>query len=279
LSAFSSDSDPAKSHSEQSVPVSILRAMAPVQYRVKDLYKFDYHYANPRTLLRGIADRELIRYAASVDVDGIMGPQRAEAARTLRVRIQNRADAMELGVEIVFVGLQDFHPDQVVAKSFQDVVGAMQEREAVEEQAKGDAIEMLAEVVGNADLALALAEAIQRVSELERNEPSDSAALTEAIRRRDELFDRASGTVSAIIAQARAYRWNRENLWVSKAESFSKELLAYRAAPSVYSYRLYLLALADGLKSVRKVLLATDIDGPPLIMILDQQDEKKFRAQ
>ena len=81
LSAFSSDSDRTESHSEQSVPVSILRAMAPVQYRVKDLYKFDYHYANPKTLLRGIADRELIRYAASADVNGIMGPQRAEAAR------------------------------------------------------------------------------------------------------------------------------------------------------------------------------------------------------
>lgn len=277
-SVFGAGGDSAETHSEQSVPVSILRAMAPIHYRIRDLYRFGYAYSNPERLLRGIADRELIRYAASADVDGIMGAHRAEAARTLRERIQSRADELDLGVEIVFVGLQDFHPDKSVAKAFQQVVGALQEREALEEQAKGKAIEMLAEVSGDADMALLLAESIRRASELKRTEPADSAALAQAVGRRDALFSRASGEVSAIMAGARAYRWNRENAWLSRAERFKSELLSYRASPSVYSYRRYLMALSEGLENVRKFLLATDTEGRTLTFIIDQQNEETFRG-
>jgi len=263
---------------EQSVPVSILRAMAQIQYRIEDLYKFGYGFSNPEELLRGIADRELIRYAASVDVDAIMGAQRAEAAQVLEQRLQERAREIGLGVDVIFVGLQDFHPHKKVADAFQRVVGAEQQRQARVAEARSKAIEMLAKVAGNSEVALRLAEAIRQESALRRSEPAGSAKLAEAVRLRDHLFAQTSGEVSKIMAEAQAYRWQRENEWLSRAERFHNELLAYRAAPSVYPYRKYLAALKEGLEDVRKFLIAADTEGRHLIMILDQQEEETFKG-
>ncbi|UCG34479.1 MAG: hypothetical protein JSU68_07520 [Phycisphaerales bacterium] len=263
---------------EQSVPVSILRAMAPVQYRIRDLHRWGYQFSDPEELLRGLAARELIRYSASADVDAIMGAERTKAAQVLKERLQQRADEMGLGVDIIFVGLQDFHPHKEVAESFQQVVGAMQQREASIAGARSRAIELLAEVVGDSEMAFRLAEAIREANALKRTEPADSETLAAAIERRDRLFAQASGEVSRIMAEARAYRWQRENEWLSRAERFTNELLAYRAAPSVYSYRKYLAALGEGLENVRKFLVAADTEGRNLILILDQEEEETFQG-
>jgi membrane protease subunit HflK len=58
----------------------------------------------------------------------------------LRRRIQARADELQLGVKILFVGLQDVHPPVQVAKAYEDVVGARQKREARILTAQADAV-------------------------------------------------------------------------------------------------------------------------------------------
>ena len=55
---------------------------------------------------------------------------RFEAGKELRERIQARADELQLGVRILFVGLQDAHPPVKVAPAYEAVIGARQKREA-----------------------------------------------------------------------------------------------------------------------------------------------------
>jgi len=50
--------------------------------------------------------------------------------------LQQEADALKLGVKIVFVGVQDIHPPVKVAKSFEDVIGAGQDNQAKLRNAK-----------------------------------------------------------------------------------------------------------------------------------------------
>ena len=66
-----------------------------------------------------------------------------EAASTLRDRIQAVANARELGVHIVFVGLQDIHPPtgSDVAATYEKVVGAGQSRLARILEAEAAAIQ------------------------------------------------------------------------------------------------------------------------------------------
>ena len=70
---------------------------------------------NPTRCCNMIANREVVRYLVSVDLDEIMSQGRSEAANILRERIQAEADKRALGANIIFVGLQDIHPPSNVA--------------------------------------------------------------------------------------------------------------------------------------------------------------------
>lgn len=59
-----------------------------------------------------------------------MSSGRDAAAQDLKRLIQERSDEYKLGVNIVFVGLQDIHPPVKVAPKFEEVVAARQESEA-----------------------------------------------------------------------------------------------------------------------------------------------------
>jgi regulator of protease activity HflC (stomatin/prohibitin superfamily) len=60
----------------------------------------------------------------------LMSIGRFTAGEELRRRIQTRADELQLGVEILFVGLQDVHPPVTVGAAYERVVGTKQTREA-----------------------------------------------------------------------------------------------------------------------------------------------------
>jgi regulator of protease activity HflC (stomatin/prohibitin superfamily) len=45
-------------------------------------------------------------------------------------RLQSEVDALQLGLEIVFVGLKDIHPPVAVASAYQDVISAEEQKEA-----------------------------------------------------------------------------------------------------------------------------------------------------
>lgn len=135
---------------EQAVPVNLLTASIPVQYRVKDLENWYYTYSNPEQLLQQIATREVVRFLVNVDMNSVMAEGRREAATALLENIQKRADALELGVELVFVGLQDVHPPVEVAAAYEQVIGAFQDKEARILQAKGYEAETVPKAYGEA---------------------------------------------------------------------------------------------------------------------------------
>jgi HflK protein len=109
------------------VPVNLLAVNIPVQYCIRDLKKWVYGHTDPARVLENLADREVVRYLINVDINDIMGEGRLAAAATLRQRLQERA--APLGAEIVFVGLQGIHPPVKVAEAFEEVVGAIQEKQ------------------------------------------------------------------------------------------------------------------------------------------------------
>jgi regulator of protease activity HflC (stomatin/prohibitin superfamily) len=111
-------------------PVSLLSVGLPVQYQIHDLEAWAYNYSNAGELLKQLASREVVRYLVGVDVNEIMSTGRFAAAEELQKRIQARADALRLGVRILFVGLQDVHPPVRVGAAYEKFVGSKQKREA-----------------------------------------------------------------------------------------------------------------------------------------------------
>ena len=111
-------------------PVNLLSVGMPVQYQISDIRAWAYNYSNAGELLKQLATRETVRYLVGVDVNEIMSTARFAAGEELKRRIQERADALKLGVKILFVGLQDVHPPIQVGEAYEKVVGAKQKREA-----------------------------------------------------------------------------------------------------------------------------------------------------
>ena len=121
-------------------PVSLITVSIPVQFQISNVLAWAYNNADPTNLLQDLATRAVVHYLAGVDLNEVMSQGRLEAAQTLRDQIQGVADAKQLGVKILFVGLQDIHPPLKVAADYEKVIGAEQTKLAKILDAQADAI-------------------------------------------------------------------------------------------------------------------------------------------
>ncbi|MCB1126615.1 MAG: hypothetical protein KDM81_08985, partial [Verrucomicrobiae bacterium] len=76
----------------QTVPVNMLSVKVPVHYEIHDLEKFAYSAVDAGGVLRDLANAELTRYLASVDLDELMTTGRRQAADALQEGMQRLAD-------------------------------------------------------------------------------------------------------------------------------------------------------------------------------------------
>lgn len=143
----------------RTVPVNLLTVSIPVQFQIRDVLQWAYNHSDPGEVLEGAAGREITRYLVNADLGEIMAEGRERAARELTRLIQARADALELGVEILFVGTQDIHPPVDVAPAYQEVVGALQVKETKILEAEGYAGETLPRALADASNQVLRAEA------------------------------------------------------------------------------------------------------------------------
>ncbi|MDY6913614.1 MAG: SPFH domain-containing protein, partial [Planctomycetota bacterium] len=138
-------------------PVSIIRLVVPVQYRVHNVYDYYRRMQDAERMLEQIASREMVRYCASATLNAPAGEKAADrpeaimtygrrrAAAELKRRIQEEADNLSLGVEITYVGMLAVHPPPEAAPAFQDVLKAERKQDQMRYQAEAEAADMLAE--------------------------------------------------------------------------------------------------------------------------------------
>jgi regulator of protease activity HflC (stomatin/prohibitin superfamily) len=182
------------------VPADLLSVSIPVQYQIKNVNDFAYRHVDAGALLEKVATREVVRYLVGVDIFEIMSSGREKASGDLQRLIQEQADARQLGVKIVFVGLQDIHPPVKVAPSFELVIGTRQEMESTKRKAEGYAARTL---------AIADAEAQKRIFDAQAYAVKKvAAAQAQAVRYTNQL---AGFTASPAVFTNRAFlqAWTR----------------------------------------------------------------------
>lgn len=254
---------------EGAVPVSIVKVNLPVQYKVRDLYAFLYNHRDPEQLLEAICYRELTTFMASSQVevddtqssvaaqgDSLLGAGRDKAKRRLSEAIQEAANAQNLGVEIVFVGLQGIHPPPEVAPAYQAVVGAGQEKEAMI---------LVAEAMRNRQLSL-LAGSVEAANDLHAlaaqyrdAEQSDDPNVVRALGNRlDDAFDQAKGEIFVKLRDAQSYAFEKATEAKATGMRFKDQLKAYIAAPEIYKHELQMTAREKALGDARKYVVLVD---------------------
>ena len=213
------------------VPVNLLTVSVPVQYRIRDVRQWGYQCAEPAALLERIANSEVVRYLVSVEMNSIMSDGRLEAAEVLKKRIQTQADAAKLGVEIVFLGLQDIHPpmgtkEVPVAAAYEQVVGAISEMQAKIHEAEGYRAETL------------------------------PMAAARAVARTNAAYAAATNRVQAALG---------------RRAQFPGQLKALAAAPKVYPQWAYLDALINAIGPARKLVLGVTNTSDVVILNLEDK--------
>ncbi|MHC4807890.1 MAG: SPFH domain-containing protein [Planctomycetota bacterium] len=252
------------------VPVSLVVAAVPVQYRIKDLYSFIYYHSEPEKLLESICYRELTQFAASarIEVDdeadmahNLLGAGRNQAKRVLTNNIQKAAGEAKLGVEIVFLGLQGVHPPAEVAADYQKVISAVQQKQALILRAQAERNMTLSTLVGSVEEADELYNLAARYQQAEE---ADKPALG---RQLDAAFAKAKGDIFKALRESQSYAFERATLARATGRRFASQLKAYKAAEEIYIREQILTAFEESLEKVRKYIVVADPNDRQVIII------------
>jgi membrane protease subunit HflK len=155
-----SDETETSDQSLKAPPVSLITVSIPIQFQITNVMQWAYHNSNAGDLLGDLAYREVVHYLVGQDIENVLSVGRLEAAKELQNRLQDRANAHNLGVKVLFVGLQDIHPPTPVAGDYEKVVGAEQNRLATN---------LLAQAYATMTNALAQAQAVNTTNAAEAN--------------------------------------------------------------------------------------------------------------
>ncbi|HRT41147.1 MAG TPA: SPFH domain-containing protein [Phycisphaerae bacterium] len=243
---------------EQSWPVNTVRLDMVAQYRIdeKQLANYSRNCEKPHQAMLDVAWEETVRFAAAWDIFSLLGDKYGTAGQILKGRLQERVDELGLGLEVVYVGMQNVHPDKVVATEFRKVVNAEQEKIAAIREALVKENEILSAVAGDRRRARELAQAIENITQptivqyqtAESLSQVDPALLASLRARFDELQPQFLKVISA--------RWQLEEDSARQREiELEFELGLGRneaergaAAGAVYESREQLLALEAELR-------------------------------
>ncbi len=233
--------------------IAVVAAEVPVRFRIRDVSQYDRLAGaeGMRTsLLKGVAQRELLRHLAPLTVADLLGDRRLVLQEELRERIQKAFDTLNggAGVEVLSVELKGVHPPRDVAPAYERVLEAQLKQQALVLSAQADAIRTLTGVVGSVDLARQIA---AEAEALRRLPADDEARRAEQQIRVQRLIERAGGQAAASLAEARARRWGTLLDARARAARYEGHLASYAAAPDVYMALLYFQALRDAMSEAR----------------------------
>jgi membrane protease subunit HflK len=265
--------------SEGVVPVSIVKANIPVQYKINNLYDYMYNHKEPEKLLEAICYGELTQYAASAQVEAdtpqeleksILGVGRETAKEVLTRRIQQRADEERLGVEIVFVGMQGIHPPVDVAEDYQKVIASVQDQQAAILNAQGSVNDTLGNLAGSVEYAEQLYKLAVRLEQAQKSEPQVREQLAEQL---DKAFLNAGGDIFKTLADAKSYAYEKATLSEADSKRFADQLKPYLVAKDIYRENLRLEVFEDDLlKKIRKYVVIADPNDSQ-VYIVDMKEQ------
>ncbi|MBP5639861.1 MAG: hypothetical protein J6X55_10305 [Victivallales bacterium] len=145
-------------------PSALLVAHVPVSFRVKNIYDFKYRQSDAMGLLKNLGTRVWIHFLANVDFQDLLGEGRLKASEILKKRIQESADEMQLGVEIITVSVASIHPPVEVGSEYDKQMSAHEEvnRQLQQSRVEADRIVSEARSEQNAILAAAMMDNFKR---------------------------------------------------------------------------------------------------------------------
>jgi len=254
----------------------------PVHYKIRDLQQYLYNHQDAELLLEALCYRELARFAASAKIEpdenlnesdrqkSLLGAGQENACRILHQRMQAAADAAQLGVEIVFVGMVGVHPPPEVAPNYQEVVAAVKKQQAMILTAQAEHNKTLTELAGSIEKADALYGLVRQLSKA--NQGSDAAQAEQLVEQMEAMVHQARGKLFSTLRQAEAYAFERVARAKGEGLRFAGQVKANQAGGELFQRFRRLQILEESLPSIRKYVVVAGPEDQE-IYILNLEDK------
>ncbi len=122
-----------------------------LHYRIRDPFKFLYNHRDPEQLLNEVGHRAAVCLFAGQSFYDIATTKRGLLQEKMKQSIQQSLNRHDSGIELVSVNFRDIHPPISIAKSFEEVVAAFQDKQETINQAIGYANSVIPQSRGDAD--------------------------------------------------------------------------------------------------------------------------------
>ncbi|MBI5543872.1 MAG: FtsH protease activity modulator HflK [Deltaproteobacteria bacterium] len=109
-----------------------------LQYTIKAPRQYLFATASPEEMLTRIAQEATVARVAQRTVDDVLTSGRQSLQVDLKLDIQERVDAWDLGVRLTAVQIQSIEPPPEVAAAFKDVGAAREDKQKHMQEAEGD---------------------------------------------------------------------------------------------------------------------------------------------
>ncbi len=139
-----------------------LSISVPILYRIVDPIAYLRGAADPARLVADAGNRILLDLTLRRAAAEIMTAGREEIRQEFRQRLQEELDRGHSGIGVEQVCLRDVHPPVAVAPTFQEVLSAMEDREAMIHEAESYARDITARSRGDSRQVVVAAEAAAR---------------------------------------------------------------------------------------------------------------------
>lgn len=257
---------------DSQLPVNLVSVTMPVYWRVKpgdaEVVRYYRQAEETDTIIESLAYRELTRYAASADMKDFLGDGGSRASVVIRDELQRACDSAGydgkgLGIEIVYLSVGGIHPppEEEVAKSYEDVVSAMEKREADVKRATAEAVEKRIKTAGVAWDQLR--ELIAEEESARAVGGDELAERTVAVER--FLREKTGGEARSLVSGAIRESYSRLMSEKARSERYMQQVAAYEMAPHTYLFRTYLRQMSSAIKPVQKYVIA--IEDPSRVVI------------
>ncbi|MEM8758387.1 MAG: SPFH domain-containing protein [Planctomycetota bacterium] len=272
------DTDAARSNAQFGRGLSLASVRVPLYYSVarggvKPFLLLGRDAEARDSILRSVAQRELVRELGSRPINEVIGPGREAIRRSLQSRIerayaelnpQPSGEPLGAGVDVLFVGFEDARPPREAAAAFEQVFEATQKAARGRALADQHRLTTLAASIGSSSNAELVTEALDRYDALGLGAGNEDERRRVEVEIRD-LFERSGGAAADEILLAQGERWRTLNNAHAAASAYRGRLEAYRAAPEIVETRLRLDAIAQAIEDLR-------------LYVVDEALEKRIRV-
>lgn len=220
-----------RGHTTSLLPASLLEVSLPLYFKAKkdEPYNYAFRFANVSDAILAIGRAEATSYFASTDFLMDLSYGRTSVSMHLRDRIQARCDALNMGVDVLSVGMHDAHPP----------VGQAEPEPGMEGSTMPNVADSFQDVVCAGEEA--------------------SSAVYKAQAEAEKTVYQASVDASRIVLDASGYKFNVTEVAKTDAERFISQMESYRKQPMLFQLRSYLDFLENDCSTIRKYVISSKI--------------------